>query len=97
MQIVTIGNDLEDIEPTKSFWNAEDSVPYGALKENDKLIFEFPSLTEYFCKNYAEKVAFFFKKFLTFGNCHAKICKPHRRGLSWCAKKHPPLERDYTT
>ena len=40
MQIVTIGNDLAGIEPPKSFRNAEDSVPYGALKENDKLKFE---------------------------------------------------------
>ena len=39
MQIVTIGNDLAGIEPPKSFRNAEDSVPYGALKENDKLQF----------------------------------------------------------
>ena len=40
MQIVTIGNDLEDIEPPKSFRNAEDSVPYSAPRENDKLKFE---------------------------------------------------------
>ena len=39
MQIVTEGNDLEGIEPSKSFRNAEDSVPYGALKESDKLKF----------------------------------------------------------
>ena len=37
MQIVTTGNDLEGIEPSKSFRNAEDSVPYGVRKENDKL------------------------------------------------------------
>ena len=42
MQIVTIGNDLVGIEPPKSFRNAEDSVPYDALKENDKLKFTFP-------------------------------------------------------
>ena len=40
MQIVTIGNDLVGIEPPKSFRNAEDSVPYGALRESDKLKFE---------------------------------------------------------
>ena len=39
MQIVTEGNDLEGIEPSKSFRNAEDSVPYGAPKESDKLKF----------------------------------------------------------
>ena len=39
MQIVTEGNDLEGIEPSKSFRNAEDSVPYGTLEENDKLQF----------------------------------------------------------
>ena len=37
MQIVTEGNDLEGIEPSKSFRNAEDSVPYGTLEESDKL------------------------------------------------------------
>ena len=36
---VTIGNDLVGIEPPKSFRNAEDSVPYSALRENDKLKF----------------------------------------------------------
>ena len=40
MQIVTEGNDLEGIEPSKSFRNAEDSVPYGTLEESDKLKFE---------------------------------------------------------
>ena len=40
MQIVTEGNDLEGIEPSKSFRNAEDSVPYGALEESDKLKFD---------------------------------------------------------
>ena len=39
MQIVTEGNDLEGIEPSKSFRNAEDSVPYGTLEESDKLKF----------------------------------------------------------
>ena len=39
MQIVTEGNDLEGIEPSKSFRNAEDSVPYGTLEENAKLQF----------------------------------------------------------
>ena len=39
MQIVTIRNDLEGIEPAKSFRNAEDSVPYSALRESDKLQF----------------------------------------------------------
>ena len=42
MQIVTEGNDLEGIEPSKSFRNAEDSVPYGAPKESDKLKFDKP-------------------------------------------------------
>ena len=37
---MTKGNDLEGIEPSKSFRNAEDSVPYGAPKESDKLKFE---------------------------------------------------------
>ena len=37
MQIVTEGNDLEGIEPSKSFRNAEDSVPYGTLEERAKL------------------------------------------------------------
>ena len=41
MQIVTEGNDLEGIEPSKSFRNAEDSVPYGTLEESDKLQFTF--------------------------------------------------------
>ena len=54
MQIVTGGNDLEGIEPSKSFRNAEDSVPYGALKESDKLKFAFPGLGKigiyFFCK-----------------------------------------------
>ena len=39
MQIVTEGNDLEGIEPSKSFRNAEDSVPYGTPEESDKLQF----------------------------------------------------------
>ena len=39
MQIVTEGNDLEGIEPSKSFRNAEDSVPYGTIEESDKLQF----------------------------------------------------------
>ena len=37
MQIVTEGNDLEGIKPSKSFRNAEDSVPYGTPEESDKL------------------------------------------------------------
>ena len=48
MQIVTIGNDLEGIEPPKSFRNAEDSVPYGALRESDKL-----KSVKYFCSKKA--------------------------------------------
>ena len=40
MQIVTKENDLEGIEPPKSFRNAEDSVPYSVLEENAKLKFE---------------------------------------------------------
>ena len=36
MRIVTEGNDLESIEPSKSFRNAEDSVLYGTLEESDK-------------------------------------------------------------
>ena len=48
MQIVTIRNDLEGIEPPKSFRNAEDSVPYGALRESDKLKF-----VKYFCSKKA--------------------------------------------
>ena len=37
---MTKGNDLEGIEPPKSFRNAEDSVPYSVLEENAKLKFE---------------------------------------------------------
>ena len=36
-----------------------------------------------------------YKNTLTFLDSGAKIVRPHRRGLSWCAL-HPPLERDYT-
>ena len=35
MQIVTKGNDLEGIEPSKSFRNAEDSVPYDNNVNNN--------------------------------------------------------------
>ena len=40
MQIVTEGTDLEGIEPSISFRNAVDSVPYGAIEERAKLQFE---------------------------------------------------------
>ena len=47
MQIVTEGNDLEGIEPSKSFRNAEDSVPYGTLEESDKLQFDSRGIGKY--------------------------------------------------
>ena len=39
LRVGNAGDDLEGIEPSKSFRNAEDSVPYGTLKEIDKLKF----------------------------------------------------------
>ena len=43
--------DLVGIEPPKSFRNAGDSVPYGALEESDKLKFVNPSIFTFWYQN----------------------------------------------